>query len=153
MILGIKGVLSGKLLCYDGKTGSTHQIQITKNDLLINEIKNRSLKQETAILCYSNIQEITAEEGLRKANVIFLDVREWDEKPTIELDHYQQIPLSTLSENLHKINTESEIVVFCKSGQRSKKAINILTQNNLRSCYNLKGGAAALVGELKHKLI
>ena len=39
MILGIKGVLSGKLLCYDAKTGSTHQVKITKNDLLINEIK------------------------------------------------------------------------------------------------------------------
>ena len=153
MILGIKAVLSGKLLCYDAKTGSTHQIKITKNDLLINEIKNRPLKQETAILCHSNIQELTAEKALRKANAIFLDVREWDEKPKIELDHYQQIPLSILSENLHKINTDAEIIVFCKSGQRSKKAINILTQNKLRICYNLKGGTSALLGELNHKLI
>ena len=121
--------------------------------MLINEIKNRPLKQETAILCHSNIQELTAEEALRKANAIFLDVREWDEKPKIERDHYQQIPLSILSENLHKINTDAEIIVFCKSGQRAKKAINILTQNKLRGCYNLTGGASALLGELNHKLI
>ncbi|MDO7613816.1 MAG: HesA/MoeB/ThiF family protein, partial [Crocinitomicaceae bacterium] len=86
IILEIKGVLTGKLSCYDAKTSNVHHIKITKNERLINEIKNRPLKKEVSLLCTSNIQEITVEKALKKANVIFLDVREMGEEPTLEMD-------------------------------------------------------------------
>ena len=153
IILEIKGVLTGKLSCYDAKTSNVHHIKITKNERLINEIKNRPLKKEVSLLCTSNIQEITVEKALKKANVIFLDVREMGEEPTLEMDNYQQIPLSKISENLYEINTDSEIIVLCQGGERSKNAIQILIQNNFNNCNNLKGGAPALLAQLKHNAV
>ena len=153
IILGIKGVLSGKLYCYDAKTSNVHHIKITKNELLINEIKNRPLKQEVVLSCTANIREITVEKALKKANVIFLDVREMGEEPTLEMDNYQQIPLSKISENLYEINADSEFIVLCQGGERSKNAIQILIQNNFNNCHNLKGGAPALLAQLKHNAV
>ncbi|MDC0302450.1 rhodanese-like domain-containing protein, partial [bacterium] len=75
------------------------------------------------------------------------------EEPTLEMDNYQQIPLSTLSENLNKIDAEVEIIVLCQSGERSKNAIQILIQNNFNNCHNLKGGAPALLAQLKHNAV
>ena len=120
---------------------------------MINEIKNRPLKKEVSLLCTSNIQEITVEKALKKADVIFLDVREMGEEPTLEMDNYQQIPLSKISENLYEINTDSEIIVLCQGGERSKNAIQILIQNNFNNCHNLKGGAPALLAQLKHNAV
>jgi len=153
IILEIKGVLTGKLSCYDAKTSNVHHIKITKNERLINEIKNRPLKKEVSLLCTSNIQEITVEKALKKANVIFLDVREMGEEPTLEMDNYQQIPLSKISENLYEINTDSEIIVLCQGGERSKNAIQILIQNNFNNCHSLKGGAPAILAQLKHNAV
>ena len=153
IILEIKGVLTGKLSCYDAKTSNVHHIKITKNERLINEIKNRPLKKEVSLLCTSNIQEITVEKALKKANVIFLDVREMGEEPTLKMDNYQQIPLSKISENLYEINTDSEIIVLCQGGERSKNAIQILIQNNFNNCHSLKGGAPAILAQLKHNAV
>ena len=75
----------------------------------------------------------------QKQDFQLIDVREESE--------YQQkniggilIPLNTLPNNLHKINKETEIVVHCASGARSKKAINILKENGFTNMYNLKNG-------------
>ena len=37
-------------------------------------------------------------------------------------------------------NKECTIVVYCQSGNRSKKAIDILSSQGYESLYNIKGG-------------
>lgn len=153
IILGIGDVLSGMLYCYNAKTSGVFTTNIEKNNALVKQFKNSQLIKERPIKCNMSVNEITVIEALKFENALFLDVRDFDEKPRIEMDNYQQIPLSKISENLNKIDTEVEIIVLCQSGIRSKNAIQILIQNNFNNCHNLKGGAPALLAQLKHNAV
>ncbi|MBK8351312.1 MAG: rhodanese-like domain-containing protein [Saprospirales bacterium] len=46
-------------------------------------------------------------------------------------------------ENQHKISKTKQVIVHCKSGVRSAKAIEQLQQNGFSNLYNLKGGMDA----------
>ena len=57
---------------------------------------------------------------------ILLDVREVGELPFFEGENILKIPLGELKNHVNIIPKTKNIVVFCKSGNRSKKAIEIL---------------------------
>jgi len=153
IVLGIKGVLSGKLYCYNAKTSAGYLLNIEKNEQLIAQIKGEPLQEQSTTFCKTSIEEISIDEALKKEQPLFLDVRNKDEKPILEIENYQQIPLPEISENLNRINPKSEIIVLCQGGNRSRKAAHILLQNSFNSCYNLKGGAPALSAALKQKSV
>jgi len=46
------------------------------------------------------------------------------------------IPLDTLSQHLNKFKGKKEIVVFCRSGNRSSSAKSILEQNGFKNVIN-----------------
>lgn len=46
------------------------------------------------------------------------------------------IPLDTITQHLNKFNGKKEIVVFCRSGNRSSSAKNILEQNGFKNVTN-----------------
>ena len=138
IITEIGEVLSGKLLAFDALTMQFNTFDITLNP----ENKKISKLVDYDAFCGST-KEISADELKekikQKQDFQLIDVREESE--------YQQkniggilIPLNTLPNNLHKINKETEIVVHCASGARSKKAINILKENGFTNMYNLKNG-------------
>ena len=153
IVLEIKGVLYGKLYCYDAKTSTVHSLYVQKNEQLVTLIKSRPLQKEKPFYCDSAIEEISIIEALEKKDALFLDVRNRNEKPIMEIHNYQQIPLPEISKNLHRINPKREIIVLCQSGERSRQAAHILLQNSFNSCYNLKGGAPALSAALKQKSV
>ncbi|RBQ24253.1 Thiosulfate sulfurtransferase GlpE [Candidatus Methanobinarius endosymbioticus] len=93
-----------------------------------------------------NNKEITPEEAkseLKENNdIILLDVRtkeEYDEKyaPNCIL-----IPLNELSDKvLDKIkNKKQEIIIYCRSGRRSKKALEILNKSRYTNISFIEGG-------------
>jgi len=151
IILGFEGVLSGKLYCYNAKTSAVHIMSIQKNEHLITQIKSKALQEGEAIHCDMAIEEISVKDALQKEEAVFIDVRNSGEKPVLKLDNYQQISLSEISNNLHKVNPHSDIIVLCQSGIRSKKAVRLLEQNRFKNCYSLTGGAPALSAALKNK--
>jgi sulfur-carrier protein adenylyltransferase/sulfurtransferase len=53
------------------------------------------------------------------------------------------IPLSILPENMDIISKEKPVVVHCKSGARSQKAIALLKEKGFDNVFNLKGGILA----------
>ena len=55
-----------------------------------------------------------------------------------------QIPLDRLEATLHQLDDNAELFVFCQSGIRSKKAVEILRNNNFRNAKSISGGAKAL---------
>ncbi|MCC6729728.1 MAG: FAD-dependent oxidoreductase [Chthonomonadales bacterium] len=76
--------------------------------------------------------------SLDRASIFLLDVRdpaEWAEGQIAGAAH---IPLGELRERLDEIPREREVVVFCRSGQRSYYACRILSQRGIR-CRNLSG--------------
>jgi len=57
------------------------------------------------------------------------------------------IPLDTLSQHLNKFKDKKEIVVFCRSGNRSSSAKSILEQNGFKNVTN--GGTWQNVASLQ----
>mgnify|MGYP003461701974 CR=1 FL=1 len=71
-----------------------------------------------------------------------IDVREIQEFEIANIGG-ELIPLNSILENQHKISKTKQVIVHCKSGVRSAKAIEQLQQNGFSNLYNLKGGMDA----------
>ena len=76
----------------------------------------------------------------RRDDVVLVDVREPHEIEICAIAGSVKIPLGTLPENLNRLSTADEIVVHCKSGARSAKAVKLLRDAGFRKVRNLAGG-------------
>ncbi|MEZ4762322.1 MAG: rhodanese-like domain-containing protein [Calditrichia bacterium] len=79
---------------------------------------------------------------------VLLDVREPAEVEICTLKNSILIPLNTLPNNLGKLDTEAEILVFCRSGARSKSAQNFLKKSGFKNVKNVTGGVLAWSREI-----
>ncbi len=79
----------------------------------------------------------------RGENVFILDVRNPPEVAICRLPGSTVIPLPTLAERVGELDREREMVVHCKSGMRSQKAIQFLRDQGFRKLKNLEGGILA----------
>ncbi|MCD2257739.1 HesA/MoeB/ThiF family protein [Psychroserpens luteolus] len=152
IILGFKNVLSGKLYCYNSKTTQTFTIDIKKSTTEFEKIKSKRdhfEKQHYTKTCDSTVKEMTIDKALQKENILFIDVRELDELPKANRLQHIKIPLSTLNHELHNIDKTKTIMMFCKSGTRSKKAVSMLQEHNITNCYSIKNGITAIENYFK----
>jgi adenylyltransferase/sulfurtransferase len=58
------------------------------------------------------------------------------------------IPLGTLAEHLDEIDPEEEIVLHCRSGKRSERALELLRSRGYPRLWNLRGGILAWSDEV-----
>jgi len=147
IILGFKNVLSGKLYCYNSKTTQTVTLHIEKSHTEFEKVKTQKAhfqKQPSTKACNSTIREITIEEAFQKENTSFIDVRELHEAPKADRLRPIKMPLSNLKDELHTIDNTKNLMLFCKSGLRSKTAAFILQEHNIPNCYSIKGGLGAI---------
>ena len=152
IILGFDNVLSGKLFCYNSRNSETVMLKISKSDSAFEKVSagRDTFENETSEdICESPIAEITTEMAFQLDDVQFIDLREQDEKPSIEISNCLQIPLKNLEKQLDEIHSEKKIVLFCQTGIRSKKGATLLKNHNFNNCYSLKGGASAILNYLK----
>ena len=147
MILGFDGVLSGKLLCYNSRTTAITNLKINKSQKTIENILNSKnlLNSYENTICEVSINEISEEELLEMNNIQFVDVREPYELPKLDISDCIEIPLGNLEKNLNALDKNKTQIVFCQSGIRSKKAIEILINNSIHDCHSLKGGISSLI--------
>jgi len=148
IILGLEKVLSGKLFCYNALTSETSTISFSKVEMEIEKVLARKEKFETnehGFNCEDQIQEILAEKALQNENALFIDIRELDETPKLELSQVVQIPLSQLEHCLDQLDKSKDIVLICRSGIRSKKAVSLLKKHNITNCFSLKDGVLGLM--------
>jgi len=154
MILGFDHVLSGKLLCYSAKTATITTIKVKKTEEAFQKthaLNGDLSKLHSEVSGENEIQEISVEEALHKENVQFIDIRERDEYPHIEIPPSLQIPMETLEEHLNRLHTNKEYILFCQSGIRSKAAVHLLQEFGIPHCHSLQGGALAITEHLKTK--
>ena len=75
-----------------------------------------------------------------EANAFLLDVREPEEvKQTGYIEQSVNIPLDSLRERLNDLPRDREIIIYCKSGQRSYIGERILRNNGFKKVKNLDG--------------
>ena len=79
----------------------------------------------------------------RDEPVFILDVREPHEFQICSIPNSVLIPLGDLPKRVGELNAADDIVVHCKSGIRSAKAVNFLKTAGFTKLQNLKGGILA----------
>lgn len=93
-----------------------------------------------------HVPSISAEdlyESIKRDDLVLLDVREPEEFSYTKIDCSILVPLGDLEEKLDQLALKylsSNIVVICRSGQRSEIATNLLLEFGFKNIRNLEGG-------------
>ena len=132
-------VLSGKLLVYNALNMDFHKLafELVPENRLIKTLSDLSF--ECAV-----INEISAGELKKmideKENFQLIDVREKEEFDAFNIGG-ENYPLSQIGSFTSRISKSEKTIVHCKSGGRSKKAIEILERDfGFNNLINLKNG-------------
>jgi rhodanese-related sulfurtransferase len=86
--------------------------------------------------------EISAEDAFAKrgAGAFILDVREPDEWNQFHIQGSTLIPLLQLKDRLDEVPRDKEVVVVCRSGNRSKQGRDILLEAGFKQVTSVQGG-------------
>ncbi|HEY5156376.1 MAG TPA: ThiF family adenylyltransferase, partial [Anaerolineales bacterium] len=85
-------------------------------------------------------------------NIRLVDVREPHELAISRIEGAENFPLGSLTARLVELDSSQEIVLFCKSGNRSQQALELLRSAGFRKVKNLKGGINAWASEVDPEL-
>lgn len=80
-------------------------------------------------------------------NPIVIDVRQPYEFQTGHIPDAVNIPLSQLKSHLNNISKDREILLYCRSGMRSRQAARILGKNGYKHLSHLQGGIMSWDGK------
>jgi len=160
LLLGIGEPLIGTLLLFDALEMSFETVRLKKNpnckicsenpeitELIDYEAfcgvpafdhEEGRLPSECEIEPQELAQRLTSGQRLR-----LIDVREPHELEISALPGAENIPLGELAAHLHELNSAEEMVVLCKSGTRSARALELLAGAGFRKVKNLRGGINA----------
>ena len=79
---------------------------------------------------------------MNKEDAVLLDVREDNERVNGTIKGAKPLALSVLKQRIEEIKefTEKPVITFCKTGNRSLEACEILKKNQFTNVMSLKGG-------------
>ncbi|MEN9230142.1 MAG: molybdopterin-synthase adenylyltransferase MoeB [Thermostichus sp. DG02_5_bins_236] len=159
ILLGVGNTLSGRLLLYDALKMSFRELKLRKNPAtppiteLIDYEQFCGIPQAQAAeqASQSEIVEITVADLKTRIDAqkdfVLIDVRNPNEWEIGRIPGAQLIPLPQIEngdgvEQVRQLVNGSELIVHCKSGMRSAKALGILQAAGIQG-KNLKGGILA----------
>jgi adenylyltransferase/sulfurtransferase len=102
-----------------------------------------ALPAENEITVLQLQERLTSNDG-----VFILDVRQPHEYEICRIEGSTLIPLNELPTRIHELDRSQEIVVHCKMGSRSAKAVKFLREAGFEKVKNLKGGILAWADEV-----
>lgn len=157
LILGKGRPLIGRLLLYDALEMKFREVKIKRNPECPMCGDNPTI---TELIDYERFCGIRGEEAMDpevgsewettveevKARLDcgddfdILDVRNPEEWEICHIDCAKLIPLGELPERMHELDLSREIVVHCKGGVRSAKAVAMLREAGFRKVKNVQGG-------------
>jgi len=160
LILGIGEPLVGRLLLYNAQDMSFEFVKLHKNQDCKVCGANPSVTELIDYEAFCGVPghavesgsagkewDITPRElaGQLKAGVTLklVDVREPHELEISHIQGSQVIPLGQLASRLSELDPADEIVLICKAGVRSTRALHILLGAGFRKLHNLQGGLNA----------
>jgi sulfur-carrier protein adenylyltransferase/sulfurtransferase len=168
LILGIGDPLIGRLLLYNALDMSFEFVSLRKNPNCKVCGQNPEITKlvDYEAFCgvpghnqknrYEGEWSITARElsaRLQRGDPIrLLDVREPHELQISRLEGATLIPYGQLASRLSELNSADEIVVFCKSGNRSAYALDFLASAGFYKIKHLDGGINAWAEEVDPSL-
>ena len=104
--------------------------------IIWNVIKNSGPASKVKINPAEAFKRIDSEKG-----IILLDVRTQEEYFEVHIPNSTLIPLSVFATEASKKlpNKEATIFVYCRSGNRSRKAVNMLLKQDYTNVFDLGG--------------
>ncbi len=87
-----------------------------------------------------NIDVQTVAEIKDRDDVLVLDVREQWEYDEGHIPNVTLIPMNEIPNRLNEIPTDKEVVVTCRSGNRSGQVADFLRQQGYTNIHNMTGG-------------
>ena len=169
VLLGIGEPLIGKLLLYNALDMSFDFVKLKKNPNCRVCGPNADIKELIDYEEFCGVPshdhedegsagaswDITVTElaGRVKTNHLkLIDVREPHELEISRLPNATNIPLGQLAARLSELDSAEDMVLFCKSGARSTRALELLTSAGFKKVKNLKGGINAWAREVDKNL-
>jgi len=96
----------------------------------------------------TEVETVEVEARLAKEPVNVLDVREPDEYATARIEGSTLIPLGEVAARAGELPRDTKIVVHCKLGGRSAKAVAALRELGFQDVWNVAGGITAWSKEI-----
>ncbi len=164
VITGIGTPLSGRLFLFDALKFESRIVKFSRDANNPINGKNPTIKE---LIDYDefcglkkhdhtgSLQEISVQQLKQwmdsKKDFQLIDVREPFEHQLVNIGG-ELIPLSRFEEHVDSIATDKPVVVYCKTGIRSAKAIKVLLAKGKFNLYNLSGGIIAYASEIDPNL-
>ena len=169
LLLGIGSSLVGRLLLYNALDMSFEYVKLKKNPHC--KVCGPS-PEVTGLIDYDafcGVPGLGHDEGSagrdwdisasdlaarlqRGEKIRLVDVREPHELAISSLPGEELIPLGQLAARLPELDSAQEIVLFCKTGSRSSRALELLVSAGFRKVKNLRGGINAWAREVDPEL-
>ena len=167
LILGLGQPLAGRLLMIDSSAMRFRELKLRKNPdcpvcgthptvtELIDYNQFCGIHGEETGGTATTMADMTPEELKRRLDagedIFVLDVREPNEYQIANIGGHL-IPLNDLPKRVGELNPNREIVVHCKLGGRSAKAVDFLRQSGFSKVHNLTGGINAWADKVDPKI-
>ncbi|HWK04489.1 MAG TPA: molybdopterin-synthase adenylyltransferase MoeB [Puia sp.] len=168
VITGVGDTLSGRFYIFDALNFESRTFNIKRREDNPINGKNPTI---TALIDYEqfcgmraveekSMKEITAKElydlQVKGEKFQLIDVREPHEYDIVNIGA-ELIPLGTILDNTDaiagRIDTDKKVIIHCKMGGRSAKAIRALEEKfKFTNLYNLKGGILSYIDEVQPEL-
>ncbi len=169
LLLGIGSSLVGRLLLYNALDMSFETIKLKKNP----DCKVCGPHPEVTELIdyeeFCGVPGFDHDEGSAGKNwdisasdlamrlkmgekLRLIDVREPHELAISSLPEEENFPLGQLAARLSELDSAQELVLFCKTGVRSTRALELLVSAGFKKVKNLHGGINAWAREVDPKL-
>jgi len=163
LITGLGGSLFGRLLLFNATDMSFNELRFKKNpDCLVCGRKPTVRKLiDYEEFCGARrapplVEEVAPMELKRKIDdgdrIVLLDVREPNEYALCRIENSKLIPLGELGRRIGELDRSAETVVYCHTGVRSARAVELLTSEGFHRVRNLKGGIRAWAEEIDPKI-
>ena len=168
VLLGIGEPLIGKLLLYNALDMTFDFVKLKKNPNCRVCGPNADIKELIDYEEFCGVPSHDHEEGsageswditvtelaerVKTNHLKLIDVREPHELEISRLPNATNIPLGQLAARLSELDSADDMVLFCKSGARSARALELLTSAGFKKVKNLKGGINAWAREVDKSL-
>lgn len=169
LILGVGDSLIGRLLLYNALDMSFDFVNLRKNPKCRVCGPNADIKELIDYEEFCGVPghdhesgsagaewDISARELARRLSEsnppLLLDVREPHELQISALAEAINIPLGTLAARLSELDSARDMVVLCKAGTRSARALELLISAGFKRIKNLQGGINAWARDVDQSL-
>ena len=161
VLTGTGDPLAGRLFLFDALHFTTRVLKVQKDETnpisghnpTITDLIDYDVFCGMTVLEDSDQVSVAELEKKPPGTYTLIDVREAYEYHAGNLGGIH-VPLSKLENNLEKIPRNGEVIIHCKSGGRSQKAVDLLKEKyGYGNLLNLKGGVTAWQKEIDADLV